>query len=196
MIDDDRLVACPNPQCPSHFSGTAQALPLREDQVDRFVTPVADNLSKSGATLDKLAKPVAWRIFKNFHWWIAMPLFYPGFLGVSVYSIKSHLENLTITRISQQFAEPRIRETFQEVAENQASKMLRDEIQPAVDQFRADLQKEYQAVSEESNRLNYKTISPYSPIKLSLKMTEKHLKKLFVLLKRHERIQFLSSPQL
>jgi hypothetical protein len=153
VIDDDRLIACPNPQCPSHFSGAAQALPLSQDRVDRLVTPVADSLSKSGATLDKLAKPVAWRIFKNFHWWIAMPLFYLGFLVLSVYSIKNHLENLTITRISHQFAEPHIRETFQEVAENQASKMLKDEIQPAVERFRADLLKEYQTVSDELSRI-------------------------------------------
>lgn len=59
------------------------------------------------------------------------------------------VENLINARISQQFAEPRIRETFQEVAENQASKILKEEIQPAVDRFRADLQNEYQALSEE-----------------------------------------------
>lgn len=63
------------------------------------------------------------------------------------------LENLINARISQQFAEPRIRETFQEVAENQASKMLRGEIQPAVDRFRDNLQREYQMLSAEFSRV-------------------------------------------
>jgi hypothetical protein len=53
--------------------------------VDQVVGAVTDHLSKSGPTLDKLAKPVAWRILKNFHWWVALPLFYLGFLGLSVY---------------------------------------------------------------------------------------------------------------
>jgi hypothetical protein len=76
VIDDDRLVACPNPECPSHFSGTAQTLPLSQDQEDRIVKAVTDDVSKSGPTFDKLAKPVAWRIFKNVHWWITLPVVY------------------------------------------------------------------------------------------------------------------------
>jgi hypothetical protein len=114
---------------------------------------VTDSLSKNGATLDKLAKPVAWRIFRNGHWWVAMPVVFLGLFGVSYFSIKSQLEDLMITRIAQQFEEPRIRETLQEVAESQASKILLNEIQPAVDRFRADLQNEYQTVSEEVSRI-------------------------------------------
>jgi hypothetical protein len=94
---------------------------LTQEQVDRLVVTVTAGLSKSGSTLGKLAKPIAWSILKYFHWWIAMPLFYLGFLGLSVYSIKSHLENLTIARISQQFAEHSIRKTFREVAKTRAS---------------------------------------------------------------------------
>jgi hypothetical protein len=64
------------------------------------------------------------------------------------------------SQIPQKFADPRIRETFQEVAENQASKMLRDQIQPAVDRFRADLPKEYQVVSEEIEPLKLQNNLP------------------------------------
>jgi hypothetical protein len=67
---------------------------LSQDQIDRIVIAVTEGLSKSGLTLDKLAKPVAWRIFKNAHWGIAMPLFYLGLLGLSYFSMKNQLENL------------------------------------------------------------------------------------------------------
>jgi hypothetical protein len=139
--------------------------------VDRIVKAVTDDLSKSGPMLDKLAKPVAWRIFKNVHWWITLPVVYLALFGVSYYRIQTGLQELLISRVAKQFEEPRIRETFQEVAENQASKMLRNEIQPEVTRFRdetttqvqnfqvfldnlkADLQKEYQTLSEEVSRL-------------------------------------------
>jgi hypothetical protein len=119
VIDDDELIACP--RCYALLSTRVQAPALTQEQVDRLVVTVTAGLSKSGSTLGKLAKPIAWSILKYFHWWIAMPLFYLGFLGLSVYSIKSHLENLTIACISQQFAEHSIRKTFREVAKTRAS---------------------------------------------------------------------------
>jgi hypothetical protein len=160
LVDDDRLVACPNPQCPSRFSGTALPLPLSQDQVDRIVKAVTDDFSKSGPTLDKLAKPVAWRIFKNVHWWITLPVVYLALFGLSYYRIQTGLQELLISRVAKQFEEPRIRDTFQEVANTKASELLTNEIQPAVTQFRADLQNEYQAVSEEIELLKLQNNLP------------------------------------
>jgi uncharacterized protein (DUF885 family) len=64
-------------------------------------------------------------------------------------TIRAKVEEIVTRQIAQKFAEPRISQKLQEVAENQASAILRNEIHPAVDRFRADLQNEYQAVSEE-----------------------------------------------
>jgi hypothetical protein len=139
VIDDDLLIGCPNPQCPSRFSGTAQTLLLTKDQIDQLA--------------DQLRGPVTWRILKNGWTWAGFFSLLLAILGTSYVTIRSKVEGIVTSQIEQRFAEPRIRETFQEVAENQASKMLRDEIQPAVDRFRADLQKEYQTVAEEVARV-------------------------------------------
>jgi hypothetical protein len=139
VVDDDRLMACPNPQCPSRFSGTAQTLLLTKGQIDQLAA--------------QLRGPVTWRILKSGWTWLGAFSLGLVLLGSSYLTIRARVEEAVTSQIAQRFTEPHIRETFQEVAENQASKMLKDEIQPAVDRFRADLQNEYQAVSEEVSRL-------------------------------------------
>ena len=104
--------------------------------------------------LDKLVKPIGLRIVKSVHWWIAFPLFWIAVLVGSHFTIKGPtLESLMISRIDQEFREPRIQATMQKVINDKASEMLTNEIQPAVDRFRADLQREYQTVAEEVARL-------------------------------------------
>ena len=110
--------------------------------------------------LDKLVKPIGLRIVKSVHWWIAFPLFWIAVLVGSHFTIKGALESLMISRIDQEFREPRIQATMQKVINDKASEMLTNEIQPAVDRFRADLQKEYQTVSERSHDLSYRTLFP------------------------------------
>jgi hypothetical protein len=108
---------------------------LTKDQIDQLAA--------------QLRGPVTWRILKSGWTWAGFFSLLLAILGTSYVTIRSKVEGIVTGQIAQKFAEPRIRETFQEVAENQASKMLKDEIQPAVGRFRADLQNEYQAVSEE-----------------------------------------------
>ena len=139
VIDDDRLVACPNPQCPSHFIGTTQALPLTKDQIDQLAA--------------QLRGPVAWRILRSGWTWAGFFSLLLALFGVSYPTLRANVEEMVTSQIAQRFAEPRFRERLQEVAEKQASKMLRDEIQPEVDRFRADLQREYQALSEDVSRV-------------------------------------------
>jgi hypothetical protein len=120
---------------------------------------------------NRLARPVAWVILKRWWFWAGFCSLLLALFGVSYPTIRAKVEEIVTSQIAQKFADPRIRETFQEVAENQASKMLRNEIQPEVTRFRdetttqvqnfqvfldnlkADLQKEYQTLSEEVSRL-------------------------------------------
>jgi hypothetical protein len=132
-----------------------------EEQEDRIVNEVIDRLSKSGPMLDKLVKPIGLRIVKSVHWWIAFPLFWVAVLVGSHFTIKGALESLMISRIDQEFREPRIQATMQKVINDKASEMLTNEIQPAVERFRADLQNEYQAVSEEIKSLKLQSNLPF-----------------------------------
>jgi hypothetical protein len=156
-VIDDVLVACPNPQCPSRFAGTAQAFHLSQEQMDRLA--------------DQLRVPVTLRMLKSGWTWAGILSLLLAILGVSYPAIRAKVEEMVTSQIAQKFADPRIRETFQEVAVNQASKMLKDEIQPEVNRFRnetnekvqdfqgfldklrADFQKEYKTLSEEVSRL-------------------------------------------
>jgi hypothetical protein len=156
-----------------------------QEQEDRIVNEVIDRLSKSGLMLDKLVKPIGLRIVKSVHWWIAFPLFWVAVLVGSHFTIKGALESLMISRIDQEFREPRIQASMQKVINDKASKMLTNEIQPAVERFRADLQNEYQAVSEEIKSLKLRATSLFLATRLSSMMIEKHLKKLFVSLGLH-----------
>jgi hypothetical protein len=158
------------------LSAPAQAPALSQDQIDRIVIAVTNGLSKSGPTLDKLANPVAWRIVKSVHWWIAFPLFWIAVLVGSHFTIKGALEKLMISRIDQEFREPRIQKTVQEVVKTNASEMLTNEIQPEVfrfkdevttqvqnfqvflDSLKADFQRDYQALSKEILQLKTRTI--------------------------------------
>jgi hypothetical protein len=110
---------------------------------------------------NRLARPVTWVILKRWWFWAGFCSLLLALFGVSYPTIRAKVEEIVTSQIAQKFADPRIRETFQEVAENQAGKMLRDEIQPVVDQFRADLQREYQAVSEEIEPLKLQSILPF-----------------------------------
>ena len=114
MIDDDRLVACPNPQCRSRFSGTTQALPLTKDQIDQLAA--------------QLRGPVTLRILKSGWTWLGVFSLALALLGASYPTLRAKVEEMVTSQLARRFAEPRIRETFQEVAENQASEMLRNEI--------------------------------------------------------------------
>jgi hypothetical protein len=156
-----------------------------QEQEDRIVNEVIDRLSKSGLMLDKLVKPIGLRIVKSVHWWIAFPPFWVAVLVGSHCTIKGALESLMISRIDQEFREPRIQATMQKVINDKASDMLTNEIQPAVERFRADLQNEYQAVSEEIKSLKLRATSLFLATRLSSMMIEKHLKKLFVSLGLH-----------
>jgi hypothetical protein len=109
---------------------------------------------------NRLARPVAWVILKRWWFWAGFCSLLLALFGVSYPSLRAKVEGIVTSQIAQKFAEPRIRETFQEVAENQASKMLKEEIQPAVDRFRADLQNEYQAVLEEVSRIRIQNNLP------------------------------------
>ena len=79
----------------------------------------------------------------------------------SHFTIKGALESLMISRIDQEFREPRIEATMQKVINDKASEMLTNEIQPMVERFRADLQNEYQAVSEEIESLKLQSNLPF-----------------------------------
>jgi DNA-binding transcriptional regulator GbsR (MarR family) len=102
---------------------------------------------------DRLPGPVTRRIFKNGWSWLGFAGLLLALCGLSYPAIRYELNKLVSEQIAKRFAEPRIRETFQEVAEKQASEMLRNEIQPAVERVLDNLQNEYQAVSEEVSRL-------------------------------------------
>ena len=158
LVDDDRLVACP--RCHASLANFPQVPAKGQEQEDRIVNEVIDRLSKSGPMLDKLVKPIGLRIVKSVHWWIAFPLFWIAVLVGSHFTIKGALESLMISRIDQEFREPRIQATMQKVINDKASEMLTNEIQPAVDRFRADLQREYQTVAEEVARLRIQSNLP------------------------------------
>jgi len=119
---------------------------LTKDQIDQLAT--------------QLRGPVTWRILKSGWTWLGAISLGLVLLGSSYLTIRARVEEVVTSQIAQKFAETRIRETFQKAAENQASKMLKDEIQPAVEQFRADLQNEYQAVLEEVSRLRIQNNLP------------------------------------
>jgi hypothetical protein len=170
VIDDDKLLACP--ECRTLLSTTVQVPTLSQEQLDRIVIAVTDNLAKSGPVLDKLVRPIVLRIVKSVHWWIAFPLFWIAVLVGSHFTNKGALESLMISRIDQEFREPRIQATMQKVVNDKANEMLTNEIQPAVDGFRDEtakqvedfhgfLQNEYQTVSAEVARLR---IQSYLPI--------------------------------
>ena len=144
VIDDALLIACP--RCHTPLSTPAQAPTLTQAQEDRLT--------------DRLTRPVALAILKRWWFWAGSLGLLLALFGVSYPTIRAKVEEMVTSQIAQRFAQPRTRDTFQEVAENQASNMLRDEIQPAVDRFRADLQKEYQAVSEEVSRLRIQNKLP------------------------------------
>jgi hypothetical protein len=111
--------------------------------------------------LDKLVKPIGLRIVKSVHWWIAFPLFWIAIIVGSHFTIKGTLESLMISRIDQEFREPRIQATMQKVINDKASEMLTNEIQPAVDRFRADLL----TVSDELSRIrNINKLLAYLPV--------------------------------
>jgi hypothetical protein len=159
VIDDDRLIACPG--CHALLSTTVQAPTLSQEQIDQIVIAVTDSLSKSGPMLDKLVKPIGLRIVKSVHWWIAFPLFWIAIIVGSHFTIKGTLESLMISRIDQEFREPRIQATMQKVINDKASEMLTNEIQPAVDRFRADLL----TVSDELSRIrNINKLLAYLPV--------------------------------
>jgi len=162
VIDDDRLLACAN--CRTLLSTPTRALPLPKDQIDQLA--------------DRLARPVAWVILKRWWFWAGFCSLLLALFGVSYPTLRAKVEEMVISQIAHRFAEPRIRDTFQEVAENQASKMLGDEIQPEVTRFydettkqlqnfqgfldnlKADFQREYQTLSDEVSKLktrNYLT---------------------------------------
>jgi hypothetical protein len=169
VIDDDRLVACP--RCHTPLTSFPQGPTLGKEQEDRLVSAVIDSLSKGGPVLDKFVKPVGLRIVKSVHWWITFPLFWIAVLVGSHFTIKGALESLMISRIDQEFREPRIQATMQKVINDKSSEMLTKEIQPEVarfydettkqvqnfqvflDNLRVEFQKEYQSLSEEVSRL-------------------------------------------
>jgi hypothetical protein len=118
---------------------TAHASPLTQDHLNQLT--------------ERLIRPVAWAMLKRWWFWAGFCSLLIGLLGASYVSVRAKVEEIVTRQIAKKFAEPHIRETFQEVAEKQASKMLGEEIQPAVERFRVDLHTEYQHVSDEISRI-------------------------------------------
>ena len=151
LIDDDRLIACP--RCHNPLSTPTQAPELSQEQLDRLA--------------DRLRGPVTCGILKSF-WIVACFVsLLLALLGASYVTIRNRVNEL----VSQKFAEPYVRETFQDVAKTRASEMLTNEIQPEVTRFydettkqvqnfqgfldnlKSDFQNQYQTLSEEVSRL-------------------------------------------
>ena len=145
LVDDNRLVACP--RCHAILCAPTQAPALPQEQLSQLA--------------DRLARPVAWVILKRWWFWAGFCSLLITLLGASYVSIRAKVEEVVTSHIAQRFAEPRIRETFQEVANTTARELLLNKIQPAVDRFRADLQNEYQAVSEEIKSLKLQSNLPF-----------------------------------
>ena len=62
-----------------------------------------------------------------------------GITGLSVWGIKTRIENKVENLVAEQFEEPRIQQTVQEVAATQATNMMLHQIQPEVDRFKAEI---------------------------------------------------------
>jgi hypothetical protein len=99
-------------------------------------------------------------ILKNAWTWLGVFSLALSLLGVSYPTLRTKVEEMVTNQIAQKFAEPRIRETFQEAANTKGRELLLNEIQPVVTRFRADLQKEYQAVYEEVSRIRIQNNLP------------------------------------
>jgi hypothetical protein len=167
-----------------------------EEQEDRIVNEVIDRLSKSGPMLDKLVKPIGLRIVKSVHWWIAFPLFWVAVLVGSHFTIKGALESLMISRIDQEFREPRIQATMQKVINDKASEMLTMKYNQRLNGFELICKTNIKQFPKRLNRSNYRATSLFLTTRLSSMMIEKHLKKLFVSLGLHQRTVLLKNLQL
>jgi len=93
--------------------------------------------------IDQIAKRVEIKIYKKIKHllWIL-----PTIFGLSVWGIYTkateQLQNLLINRISEEFKQPTIRKTIEDVAANNAKQLFMNEIQPEVTKFKKDIHNE------------------------------------------------------
>jgi hypothetical protein len=123
IVDDDLLVTCP--RCHTSLSSPPPAPTLSQQEIDQLV--------------DRLAKPVAIKIFWN-AWFVV------GFIGLlitlfgaSYITIRNKLEDLMVSRIDEEFKEPRIQKTIQDGAKGEAQELLRRQVNPAVENFKNEV---------------------------------------------------------
>jgi hypothetical protein len=139
MVDDDLLVTCP--RCRTPLSSPPPPPTLSQEQIDRLV--------------DRLAKPVATKIFWNFWFVVGFIGLLITLFGTSYITIRNKLEDLTVSRIDKEFEKPRIKKTIQDAAKEKAQELLRREVNPAVENFKNEVNeqvKNFQAFLEKTEQ--------------------------------------------
>ena len=135
-IDDDRLVACP--QCGTNFSEAA--LPLSSEQ-ESYI-------------LSKLWRRLLKYLFGSFSIIGIISVVMIILAVVKAYRGGTlHFETMLIDRISQEFKEPRIRQTIQQVAENKAQELMLSNIEPEVEKFKNEIQSSLTGVQNKADRI-------------------------------------------
>ena len=144
ITTDDRLVRCP--ECYSLFNTfTSPPYPLTQEQEDRIYQRIHRRLKQY--------------VFGSFSI-LTLISFVVGLDSyLSIYQRATRtLNSLMVSRVSQEFKEPRIKAIVQEVASDQAKALLNDEIKPQV----TDFQKETKRSIEDFERITQAMAAQYT----------------------------------
>lgn len=94
--------------------------------------------------LDQITNQVKKEIKTIIYKWLKIfAIVFPTVFGISLFgmykSAMDQLKYLLINRISEEFRQPSISKTIQDVAANNAKQIFKDEIKPEVDKFKSDI---------------------------------------------------------
>jgi hypothetical protein len=123
VIDDPRLIVCPH--CDKSLTESiSETLELSRDQENHIVTMLWHRLWR--------------RTLKWVGWGITILVFFTGVSLLGIYfKVTRYLETTLVTNISEQFQTPKIKNTVEEVAKNEANEILIKQVNPEVEQFKS-----------------------------------------------------------
>ena len=99
--------------------------------------------------INQIAGRVKKKLYRTIYFWL---LILSLIFGLSLWQIytkaTAQLQNLLVDRISDEFKQPMIRKTIEDVAANNAKQLFMNEIQPEVTKFKKDIHNEVEKQTE------------------------------------------------
>ena len=126
-ITDDKLLACP--KCQNLLSYDVENKPYLSKEQRMLLI---DSLIKEISQKPKILWTISWRLF------IALFLVFGVIATLTGWSILGLVNNLKLSlnkRIATEFEKPVIKQTVQDVAKSEAKRLLKNEINPEVENF-------------------------------------------------------------